>query len=400
MHTLCAVYTNGHNTRQLNFYCRCRDREHFLSVQFNIRMDFIRNPPDKISKFLTSIHKWTFNVFPLAHITNFHSLEVIAYHLFDLYHIPATFNIPPDKLIKFLIKVNEGYYMTNPYHNSIHASDTVQTLHYFLWTANLKSCLTALECFAVLLAAIMHDFKHTGTSNRFHIVTRSKLATLYNDRSVLENYHAASLFQLLQNDDYNIVSNLTTGEYRRFRSLIINMILSTDMKKHDQILDATKRWLVFGQSSDPVAIILPMLLHCCDISNGGKPWPVHRTWTTMLYKEFLRQHIREKKLGVARPCWDRMDKIVAKEQLSFLTDFMAPTFDVCARMIEYCLENVDRILEIGRADSRPTVSFVMEKPWVECLAENMDNWAKMAADGHKGTDETGSSVELDFLPWE
>lgn len=37
---------------------------------------------------------------------------------------------------------------------------------------------------------------------------------LYNDRSVLENYHLSASFALMQKDEHNILANLTKEEYR------------------------------------------------------------------------------------------------------------------------------------------------------------------------------------------
>jgi len=44
--------------------------------------------------------------------------------------------------------------------------------------------------------------------------TRSDVALVYNDRSVLENFHVSAMFRLLRDDDYNILSSLKTDEYR------------------------------------------------------------------------------------------------------------------------------------------------------------------------------------------
>ena len=57
--------------------------------------------------------------------------------------------------------------------------------------------MSDLEIFTSLMAAIIHDFDHTGTTNNFHINSGSKLAILYNDRAVLENHHVSAFFRYL-----------------------------------------------------------------------------------------------------------------------------------------------------------------------------------------------------------
>lgn len=84
---------------------------------------------------------------------------------------------------------------SNPYHNNLHAADVLQTTHWFISQAGLKSWLSDLEIFSLLLSAIIHDFDHSGTTNNFHIQSGSRLTLLYNDKSVLENHHVSSFFQ-------------------------------------------------------------------------------------------------------------------------------------------------------------------------------------------------------------
>lgn len=59
--------------------------------------------------------------------------------------------------------------------------------------------MSDLEIFTSLMAAIIHDFDHSGTTNNFHINSGSGLALLYNDRAVLENHHVSAFFRYLHN---------------------------------------------------------------------------------------------------------------------------------------------------------------------------------------------------------
>lgn len=73
-----------------------------------------------------------------------------------------------------------------------------------------------------------------------------------NSRAVLENHHVSLAFQLTrQNQDANIFKNLSRDEYRALRSIIIDMVLATEMNKHFEHLN--KFVNKFGISDDEKA---------------------------------------------------------------------------------------------------------------------------------------------------
>ena len=43
---------------------------------------------------------------------------------------------------------------------------------------------------------------------------RSDVALIYNDRAVLENHHVSAAFRLLRMEEFNIVSEFTSDEYK------------------------------------------------------------------------------------------------------------------------------------------------------------------------------------------
>lgn len=70
------------------------------------------------------------------------------------------------------------------------------------------------DIFALLIAAIGHDTAHPGVNNAFLINTSAPLALLYNDNSVLESFHAMTLFQLLKKHKFDqIMGGSNTTEY-------------------------------------------------------------------------------------------------------------------------------------------------------------------------------------------
>lgn len=62
------------------------------------------------------------------------------------------------------------------------------------------------------------------------------LATIYNDKSVLESHHAATVFKLCAAKDSSILDEIPKDKFKIVRQMIIDLILATDMAYHFDIL--------------------------------------------------------------------------------------------------------------------------------------------------------------------
>lgn len=119
-------------------------------------------------------------------------------------------------------------------------------MYYFLNTCKLieKCNLDEFDQLSVLISCMIHDLDHPGYNNIFLINNKNKLATRYNDWSVLENHSTALSFELMQtSDELDIMGNFEPKNWRRFWEMIISTCLSTDMMKHFVELENFKKWL-------------------------------------------------------------------------------------------------------------------------------------------------------------
>lgn len=78
------------------------------------------------------------------------------------------------------------------------------------------------------------------------ITTKHPLALRYNDKSPLENHHAAATFIILMDPNYNILKNFKREDYKYLRERIISMVLSTDMAVHFSEIAKIKGRLASG----------------------------------------------------------------------------------------------------------------------------------------------------------
>ncbi|XP_038578410.1 calcium/calmodulin-dependent 3',5'-cyclic nucleotide phosphodiesterase 1C-like isoform X2 [Micropterus salmoides] len=317
-------------TRQRGLMHRNEDKPRFRSIVHAVQasifvermyrrtsnMAGLSYPPNVITV-LKHVDMWSFDVFALNDASGDHALKFVFYELLTRYDLINRFKVPISALISFVDTLEVGYRKhKNPYHSLIHAADVTQTIHYLLLKTGMVHWLTELEIFAIIFAAAIHDYEHTGTTNNFHIQTRSDTAMLYNDRAVQENHHVSSAYRLLQDDEeINILSNLSKDDWRELRTLVVEMVLATDMSCHFQQLKAMKTFLQQPDAIDkPKA--LSLLLHTADISHPAKRWDLHHRWTRSLLEEFFRQGDKEAKLGLPfSPLCDRKSTMVAQSQI-------------------------------------------------------------------------------------
>ncbi|XP_078715090.1 dual specificity calcium/calmodulin-dependent 3',5'-cyclic nucleotide phosphodiesterase 1A-like isoform X6 [Lampetra fluviatilis] len=291
--------------------------------------------PPNVLVALKDVNKWSFDVFVLNEASGEHALKFVMHELLTRYELISRYKIPIAALVSFVEALEAGYSKhKNPYHNLAHAADVTQTVHYLLLQSGLMHWLSELETLAVIFAAAIHDLEHTGTTNNFHIQTRSDVALLYNDRAVLENHHVSAAYRLMQDDDMNIFINLSKDDWRELRALVVEMVLATDMSCHFQQIKTMKSALQQPESIDK-SKAMSLLLHAGDISHPTKEWPLHQRWTEALMEEFFRQGDREAKLGLPfSPLCDRNSTMVAQSQIGFMDFIVEPTFSVLTDMAE------------------------------------------------------------------
>lgn len=324
----------------------------------------------QVEALLERIEEWDFNIFEIAELTNGHPLFFISSALFNKHDLLHKFNIDEMKFKRFITIMESGYDNKQPYHNSTHASDVLQTLNYFITKGGLSQYVTELDILSALIAAIIHDYEHPGLNNAYHINTQSDLAIRYNDKSVLENYHCATAFRLIYEDQNNIFTGLNEAQKKEVRESVVSMVLATDMAQHFDLLGKFKSKLA-GNGFDPKdrkdrLLLLQIAIKCADISNPAKSTYLCNTWAARVMEEFFRQGDEERRQSLPISAFmDRTKPAEAKCQLGFIDFIVGPLYEVWVNFLPQ-MTNLLVLVEQNRAmwkkRNLPTEQLVYDTP--------------------------------------
>eukprot|EP00611_Tribonema_gayanum_P004700 TRINITY_DN138_c1_g4_i5.p1 TRINITY_DN138_c1_g4~~TRINITY_DN138_c1_g4_i5.p1 ORF type:complete len:373 (-),score=135.43 TRINITY_DN138_c1_g4_i5:343-1461(-) len=283
-------------------------------------------------------------------------------YLFDehKYNLFAHFGFSKRHFTNYIVQIEAGYGSglgkgsVNVYHNRRHAADVTQAVHYFMQVCHLGASLTDIEMISLLLGAIVHDFKHPGRSNAFLIKTFSELSLVYNDVSVLENFHISEAFRVLRQDRCNFMRNVDPATVRSIRDTMIPLVLATDLKFHFDLLGEFNSHLTdmrteIGEESKTRTYMSAMkiCMKSADISHPTRPMFLHLQWTKAVIEEFFLQGDEEKRRGLEiSPLMDRDTTAIADSQKGFINFLVKPLFKSWVSFLntpeaQTCLTNLE-----------------------------------------------------------
>ena len=304
---------------------------------------------------LQDVSSWDFDVFAFCDSVQGHlPLVCLSTHIFTKLDLFDHFNIPKRTFVNFMTRIEETYIASNPYHNAIHGADVLQNLFAFINKESFSKSISSLDILVALVAGAVHDVGHPGTNNQYQVATRSDLAVLYNDRSVLENHHVAETFRIMNEPGCDILSGLTDEQRKEARETMIVMVLATDMSQHLEVVSsmqtaiATKKEAnesFHSDSREDASICLQMALHCADVANPTKPLSLYSQWVDRITKEWYIQGDMEREAGLpVSPLMDREKPNVAKSQVGFIDFFIRPLFETWVKVVPESQECLDHVI--------------------------------------------------------
>jgi len=222
---------------------------------------------------------------------------------------------------------------------------------------------------AVVFAALIHDVDHWGISNAQLVAEGVPLADKYEQKSVLEQNSVDLAWDLLMDqEEYGELQKVlfqNDGEYKRFRQVVVNVVMATDIFDPELMALRTKRWnKAFADNAreDPdhknrkATIVIEHIMQASDVAHTMQHWQVYQKWNRRLFDE-LYTAFRAGRMS--------------KDPTTFWVDGETKFFD------SYIIPLARKLKDCG----------VFGVASDECLSYAMNNRNEWASKGHSIVDE-------------
>eukprot|EP00980_Cylindrotheca_fusiformis_P007038 scaffold1477_cov94-Cylindrotheca_fusiformis.AAC.2 len=213
-------------------------------------------------------------------------------------------------------------YRDNPFHNFEHASHVTASVKKLLtrivkvddgnglrtWSDKINLVDMAghsygitsdpLTQFSVVFSAIIHDLDHPGVPNAQLVKENTHNAQIFK-KSVAEQNSVELAWAMLMDKEYEALRACiynTEDDLRRFRQLVVNTVMATDIVDKE-LQDLRKaRWeTAFAEtpvrnanlSSDDckATIVIEHLIQASDVSHTMQHWHIYKSWNEKFFME-------------------------------------------------------------------------------------------------------------------
>mmetsp|Transcript_8004 Transcript_8004/g.20080 ORF Transcript_8004/g.20080 Transcript_8004/m.20080 type:complete len:1233 (+) Transcript_8004:204-3902(+) len=255
-------------------------------------------------------------------------------------HIDESAKLDPSlraSLREYVKEIALMYRGSNPFHNFEHASHVCMSVAKLLGrivapdqvvdqnkaTGDEGAILSALHDhtygitsdpltqFACVFAALIHDVDHPGLPNTALFMEDPDLAMKYDSKSIAEQHSVNLAWSTLQGSKFEILRDAicqTAHEERRFRQLVINSVMATDIMDKDLKKLRDGRWKkAFASDDDSTAlliededesvrvnrkatIVIEHLIQASDVAHTMQHWHVYKKWNEKLFMELSKAY--------------------------------------------------------------------------------------------------------------
>jgi class 3 adenylate cyclase len=221
--------------------------------------------------------------------------------------------------LKHYVSTVAAMYQANPFHNYEHAShvtmSVVKLLSRIVAPSEEKMLLNLhdhtygitsdpLTQFTVVLSALIHDIDHPGVPNATLVAERTPLAAVYKEKSVAEQNSVDLAWDLLMEGRYEMLRGViyvNKVEFDRFRQLLVNTVLATDIMDKDLGARRKARWekafsdMALNESpmdtvNRKATIVIEHLIQASDVAHTMQHWHIYRKWNERLFREMYKAY--------------------------------------------------------------------------------------------------------------
>jgi hypothetical protein len=216
-------------------------------------------------------------------------------------------------------------YRNNPFHSFEHASHVTLSVNKLLSRiiapTNVDRTVSLhdhtygitsdpLTHFACVLSALIHDADHCGVPNAQLVKEKTSIAEYYKNTSVAEQNSIDLSWALLMDPQFDdlratIYSNQT--EFRRFRQLLVNSVMATDIVDKDLKALRNARWKrafdnegeqkevpssTKGRVDRKATIVIEHLIQASDVAHTMQHWHIYRKWNERFFHECYKAYLQ------------------------------------------------------------------------------------------------------------
>lgn len=308
--------------------------------------------PTVLQAIVAGRNEWNFDFFHLFEQcdSRTHALEFYGEVMLAPYFVIG-FKCSETAAHNFAVQA-ASQYEDNPYHGPMHAAQVCHLARWLTKAMRVMENQSELEHTAFMISAFCHDMKHIGRNNNFCIVSEHPLALLYNNKSVLENFHSSGTLELLEAT--MVLKNMPLADRTRVRSHIIENILATDMAEHFETISKFRVRQegkeVSPEDEDDRRFLARMCLKAGDLGHACLPWNLHVQWSTQMTKEFFSQGDEEKRLGlpISALCDSKDVNNLSKSQKGFLGFVVSPLYQAISQSQSDLLAAAEREKQVAK----------------------------------------------------
>ncbi len=166
--------------------------------------------------------------------------------------------------------------------------------------------------FACALSALIHDVDHPGVPNTTLVEEQADVAKLYRNKSCAEQNSFDLAWGLLMEPQYAELRSCiynTPEEMTRFRQLLVNSVMATDIADRELGAQRKARWEkafapivakpisemteaeLLEDSNRKATIVIEHLIQASDVSHTMQHWHVYIKWNEKLFQEMYAAYL-------------------------------------------------------------------------------------------------------------